>query len=183
MTIGNQMSNVNSYGCGTTAKCSCCVYKLICPRSPYCTIINNGNNNYETQLLALTQLIAQSFDNQNNLTTQSFENQNNIMKQSFNEQNDNNTQSLSNQSDLIKECCNKVIDSINNLSTQINELQDYIKKNCCKKNENDNSVISNDNIEPIKDIALYNAQENNDTVLVEKKNIFGKTKWVEEKRK
>jgi archaellum component FlaC len=158
----NYPVNNPSNACGTTSKCGGCVYKLICDRSPYCRIKNNSTN---LDLSPVTNELTQ-----------------------FESAMGKELKTISANMNTVGSNLNVLNNNINNIGTAISEintkLDEILSKLSSSKVELDDTVQSVDAEEVTEDeqgiVPFTNASD--DTVLVQKKNIFGKTKWVEEKK-
>lgn len=148
----------NSHSCGTVNKCSMCLYKLICERSPFCCIKDSGGNCDFTPIVnELSQLEIAMANEFSNINKNIIENTTNIDAK------------LDNLTDFAKGINNK----LNDIISKLNSL----------------SSVSSNEIQTVNAEILPETEQglvpfsNDDTVLVQKKNVFGKTKWVEEKKK
>lgn len=177
-----------SYQCGIASKCSVCMYKLICPKSPFCCISGSGCD-LTPVLSAISQL--------NSLVTSSFSTTNGDIA------------SLQTDISSIGATLNTMNESINSIGATVNEIlarlpatanasvfsvDPNVSSNTVLMSEMpiSNQNVSNDIEEPVtpmtaevvepNSLATY-VPKDNDTVLVQKKGLFGKTKWVEEKKK
>lgn len=151
----------NTYNCGTPNKCSMCMYKLICDRSPFCCIKNNGGSCDLTPIInELSQLETSMSNEFSNINT--------------------NINSIGATINTLNNSINSIGEAINTMSTKIDEILSKL---------NTTNTISG-NAVPTVDAEILSENEqglvpvsnNNETVLVQKKSVFGKTKWVEEKK-
>ena len=153
--------NIQNNGCGTISKCSGCMFKLICDKSPYCALKDNNNDSeiYQNIQEQLTNIMS-------GLSTVN----NNIMAVDTNDQKiDSAINSLQTSINLISENINK---SLSNINTQLEVLNEKLANNT-------NGVV---NVSPNgSDVVPYTDENQDATVLVEKKNMFGRSKWVEKK--
>ena len=164
-----------SYQCGTASRCSVCMYKLICPKSPFCCISGSGCD-LTPVLSAISQL--------NSLVTSSFSTTNGDIA------------SLQTDISSIGATLNTMNESINSIgaTASVFSVDPNVSSNTVLMSEMPISIqnVSNDIEEPVtpmtaevvepNSLATY-VPKDNDTVLVQKKGLFGKTKWVEEKKK
>lgn len=149
--------SVNSNcGCGSCS-CSLCKMRLVCADSPYCSIRTQNNKN-EQQIDTNTimnglNIIASALDKQGSMLSE-FNKKIELIEE-YIEKNQNNT-------DLI----------INSLNKE-------------KVYDNDNYYINEELESDIVESSMVPYSENleNNTILTEKKTIFGKTKWVPDKKK
>ena len=155
----NSFSQPNNLcNCGTPNKCYTCLYKLICERSPFCCIKNSSSCDLTPIVNELSQLETAMANQFSNINT-------NI--------------------NSIGSTLNTVNSSINSIGAAINEINSKLDE-VLSKLENTNSV----NSIPVANAETFSGEEQSlipvtnesDTVLVQKKSMFGKTKWVEEKR-
>ena len=202
----NQTNNVNSQngcGCGTVSKCCSCTFKLICDKSPYCCICKNSGSNCDlTPVLAalsegfaylnthLETNSAQSSDDfayvNNHISELSndFAYLNNHLDEVLNAQ----TESFSYVNTHITNSTNQLIDIINELSNNINAKLEIIQSQLNIITDKipdieDNGIVTNplvQNQSVQNAVATLNEVQPAD-MLVQKKGLFGKTKWVAEK--
>ena len=148
-------SNNNHCGCGSTPKCSMCLYKLICDKSPYCCINNSCNCDFTPIQNAINQLESEMSNGFSNLNT-------NI--------------------NSVGALLNVVNNSINSIGAATNEINSKVDEILTKLPSTNVESESAEKIEsqmlPVES-NIIPTSKGNDTVLVEKKNIFGKTKWFE----
>lgn len=173
----NKQVQMNDYSlCGTVSKCSSCNMKLICYKSPFCSIReNNSTNSFKYNEDIINQLYAISENTNGNI---------NNMNEYFNKIISVLSDLSGNIQDIIKntsqindilnniEQINKSISELNNKigSTGVYNINDYVSNN-----ENATTDVSNNKNE----VAVF---DNQAEVLVQKKGLFGKTKWVSEKK-
>lgn len=168
------------------------MYKLICPKSPFCCI-SGGGCDLTPVLSAISQL--------NSLITSNFSTTN------------GNISNLQTDISSIGATLNTMNQSINSIGSVVNEILARLPATAnasvlsVDPNEVSNSVsepalmsnvsVARQNIsentdetpvamsaEPVEPNSLSTyIPKSNDTVLVQKKGLFGKTKWVEEKKK
>lgn len=175
----NQMNSIDSCGCGTVNRCVGCSMKYVCAKSPYCCISNNGSSIDLAPMLNAISELSNTVSQQSQLLT------------------------------TIASMINKIDNEIKTINTNITELSTSITSNLSDlTNKIDTNQTSNDsklteilnklpssaNAEPVSllsgidsmndsGLVPYSANSDKETVLVEKKGMFGKTKWVEEKKK
>lgn len=189
------LNNINSLPqgsgycqCGTVPRCSICMYKLICPKSPFCCI-SGGNCDLSPVLSAISQLNSLITSNSSNINS-----------------------AISNlQTDIssIGATLNTMNDSINSIGSVVNEILSRLPATTdasamsINSADTNNAVLmsesavsnqksldnSNEQITPMtaefvepNSLATYSPKDS-ETVFVQKKGLFGKTKWVEEKKK
>ena len=178
MVINNGMAP-----CGTMSRCCCCNMRLICAKSPYC-VINSGSGSSDKKLDEIEALIQQLIQSQS------------VVVQSLA---DLETKTDANQTSLNTIATNLVTlqTSVDNLTTVFGEFAQDTKTKLDEiyaKVENiqpttsaakfstpidiDVSDVSEDDS---KSLAVLKPKEE-ETVLVEKKGLFGKSKWVEQKK-
>lgn len=186
LVLGNANTLTQSSGycqCGNIPRCSICMYKLICPKSPFCCISNSGCD-LTPVLSAISQLSSTMSSNFSGLNS-SIEN----LQTSIN--------SIGATLNTMNSSINSIGSVVNDINTKCDEI--LSKLPATVQNASVFSVDNNapqSNIEP-KDsdvtpveaelvnpnsLATYSASEP-ETVFVQKKGLFGKTKWVEEKKK
>lgn len=135
--------------CGTVAKCSGCIYRLICPISPYCSIKNvSQSSNFDA--VSMQKGIDSQFESLNS--------------------------GLVNMDFGIKD----IVNSINNINSRLEDIYSKLDKINTQEPVNYNYVEETQDGE---NNGLVPYSKENQTVLVEKKGLFGKSKWVEEKIK
>lgn len=157
----NPTMNIQNNGCGTISKCSGCMFKLICDKSPYCALKDNNNDSetYQNIQEQLTNIMS-------GLSTVN----NNIMAVDINDQ------KIANAIDLLQTSVNLISENVNKLLSNTNAQLEALNENLAN---NTNGII---NVSPSgSDVVPYTEENQDATVLVEKKNIFGKSKWVEKK--
>lgn len=155
----NNMQQANA--CGTTAKCMGCMYKLICPRSPFCCLGNGGSTDLTPVLQAISNLSSSISD--------AFAGQGAAINGL-----DSKLNSIGAALNILNENVNSIGALLNTVNATVNEINSKITT----------SATTVETIQPEEAEAQGIVPfEGNDTVLVEKKGIFGKSKWVEEKRK
>lgn len=178
MVINNGMAP-----CGTASRCCCCNMRLVCAKSPYC-VINSGSGSSDKRLEEIETLIQQLIQSQS------------VVVQSLA---DLETKTGANQTSLNTIATNLVTlqTSVDNLTTVFGEFAQDTKTKLDEiyaKVENiqpttsaakfstsidiDASDVSEDDS---KSLAVLKPKEE-ETVLVEKKGLFGKSKWVEQKK-
>ena len=162
----SQMNNIaqpaSNCGCGTINKCSMCVYKLICERSPFCCIKNGGSGTCDlTPVLNAINQLGEAINNKFTNT-------------------DANIASIGAALNTMNSSINSIGAAINESNAKLDEILSKLNTSATVTN-----AIDVSNIEDIKDgengIIPYSSEP--DSVLVQKKTMFGKTKWVEEKKK
>lgn len=166
MVLSPAINNIQNNGCGTINKCSVCNFKLICDKSPYCMI--NKINNVD---------LTQSFEPLKNQLDSVMSGLSTI---------NNNLMVIDSGNKNILLNISKINESLVSLGNNITELNDIISKSLKVINENsdeskdvaDDTTVENYDINN-SDVVPYANEP--DTVLVEKKSIFGKSKWVEKK--
>lgn len=166
MVLSPAINNIQNNGCGTINKCSVCNFKLICDKSPYCMI--NKINNVD---------LTQSFEPLKNQLDSVMSGLSTI---------NNNLMVIDSGNKNILLNISKINENLVSLGNNITELNDIISKSLKVINENsdeikdvtDDTTVENYDINN-SDVVPYTNEP--DTVLVEKKSIFGKSKWVEKK--
>ena len=159
---GSFGQNSNSFGCGTANKCSVCLYKLICDRSPFCCIKKETESCDFTPIINIISQLDNSISNELSNKNISIDNIN------------NNIELLNNRFD-------EIVSYINSMNSKMDDiLAKFEDSNIFYNNEN---IISNAEVLSENEKGIVPFENNNDPVLVQKKDIFGRTKWVEEKRK
>lgn len=174
--------------CGAIPRCSVCMYKLICPKSPFCCI-SGGNCDLTPVLSAISQL--------NSLVTSNFSTTN------------SNISNLQTDISSIGATLNTMNNSINSIGAVVNEILSRLPDTANASVLSVDPNVSNDTIlmsetpiseqntsgnieEPVTPVTAEFVEPNSlttytpkdsDTVLVQKKGLFGRTKWVEEKKK
>lgn len=149
----------NSCGNSSSAKCSTCNLKFFCSKSPHCSITHIDDN-----FDAISRFISGFYNQyQNDITTE---------KEVFSQ-----IQQLSNVQDIkISELKNDYDSKYVELSNKLDQILFSLNN---KSISNENVLLENEDVEIINKeaIALYDGGKK----YVEKKNLFGKTKWVEDK--
>lgn len=163
----NQINRAVPYECGTANKCMNCNMMYMCARSPYCCFRNNNMDMAQPDLTPLQNAVsglsgtvaqqAQDID---------------LLKSNIHE--------ISERINLLNASMSNLV---NTMGSEMNKLASKIDSIQSKESVQTNPVdetfdIKNEN----SSIVPYSKGNNEDTVLVEKKGIFGKTKWVEEKK-
>ena len=144
----------NSIGCNTS-KCYSCNFRFVCASSPYC-VIQNINANKDNNTQEVIKEISVILKSQMDAIALVFDKINSI-----------NTEVSS-----IEESISTLNKSINNAS---NVAEVGIQPETVSYSEVQSNSI------PENQIVPFNSEEQK--VMVEKKGLFGRTKWVEEKRK
>lgn len=169
--------------CGTMSRCCCCNMRLVCAKSPYC-VINSGSGSSDKKLEEIETLIQQLIQSQA-VVTQALAD-------------------LETKSDTAQASLNTITTSIatlqttsDNLTTAFGEFAQDTKTKLDEiyaKVENINSVSTQSLDAPIdvdssdvseddsKSLAVLKPKDEEETILVEKKGLFGKSKWVEQKK-
>ena len=178
MVINNGMAP-----CGTMSRCCCCNMRLICAKSPY-YVINSGNGSSDKKLEEIEALIQQLIQSQS-VAVQSLA--------------DLETKTDASQTSLNTITTNLVTlqTSVDNLTTVFGEFAQDSKTKLDEiyaKVENiQPATLTNEFDTPIdvdapdvleddsKSLAVLSPKEE-ETILVEKKGLFGKSKWVEQKK-
>lgn len=166
-------NNLQSNSCGSINKCSDCMYRLICPISPFCSIGNSSSGTSSTDTNSVLSAINEGFSGQSsNLQSlismiQTLSNRLNEMNSTINELN-------TKIDDINSKITSVQPSSISTMSLDSSDVDIYPPQEI-NSNSDSNYALDNQGIIP------YNPKEG--TVLVEKKGLFGKTKWVEEKIK
>lgn len=180
MVINNGMAP-----CGTMSRCCCCNMRLVCAKSPYC-VINSGSGSSNKKLEEIEALIQQLIQSQS------------VVVQSLAD--------LETKADTAQTSLNTITTNLATLQTSVDNLttifgefaQDTKTKldEIYAKVENIQLTAmssSNDFDTPIdvnssdtseddsKSLAVLKPKEE-ETILVEKKGLFGKSKWVEQKK-
>ena len=135
-----------------TSKCYSCNFRFVCASSPYCAIQNNSNS---TQITKDVQDFKKEVANVVN-------SQMNIITSIVEKLNTMNIGVSS-----IEESISELKKSIEDISSKI-EIQEQPQE------------VLNPN-EPVES-QIVPFQQKEEKVIVEKRGLFGKTKWVEEKR-
>lgn len=146
----------NSCGKNTSVKCATCNLKFICSKSPHCNFTHIDDN-----FDAISKFIS-GFYNQ-------YQNDMSIEKDVLVQiQQNSNLQEIK-LSEIKNDYDNKYIELNKKLDEIINKL---LQSNCDYNNDSVDIEVPNSN-----SLEVYN----NSKTYVEKKNLFGKTKWVEDK--
>ena len=166
--------------CGTMSRCCCCNMRLVCAKSPYCSIGGNSSDKKLDEIEALIQQLIQS----QAVVTQALadlETKADTAQTSLN--------NLTNNVATVQETCDMT-------RTVLGEFQQDTKQKLDEiyaKVENINSASTQGLDTPIdvdssdvseddsKSLAVLKPKEE-ETILVEKKGLFGKSKWVEQKQ-
>lgn len=169
--------------CGTMSRCCCCNMRLICAKSPYC-VINSGSGSSDKKLEEIENLIQQLIQSQAQAIAD-FETKATAAQASLNTitaniatlqtTSDNLTTTFSEFAQDTKTKLDEIYAKVENIpaasTTSINDLDTPI--------DVDSSDVSEDDS---KSLAVLKPKETEDTILVEKKGLFGKSKWVEQKK-
>jgi hypothetical protein len=152
----------NSRNCGSASKCGNCNLSLVCPKSPYCCIKNTGGGSSGDIKTLLSAISAE-----NKLLSEGF---------SVLEQN------LTNLISQIQDLKQTMIKNSTEINDQLNSVETKIDSLSFK----DSTVDADADIpavETVLDEGLvpYTSSDDveEDKVLVEKKGLFGRSKWVE----
>lgn len=191
----NQTNRVDS-NCGcNSGKCCNCAFSLICSKSPYCRLKDDNESSFDFQ--SVLDMIGSGFsylngrfDMVNKENSDGLLYMNNHIDSFF--QNFNNIQdAIIDLKDLQIKDFSYVNNRINEVNTLLSDKIDSAVSEINLKLDNILDKLSNLGTSNIVDmdsfdsngLVPYNTSSNDETVLVEKKGIFGKTKWVEEKKK
>lgn len=178
--ILNNNAIINSAGC-SNGRCNNCAFALICNKSPYCVL--NNLNNIQTDLSPVVQTVDEKLYA---VTSNMSELNNNIgtVNVSY-EQIVDSINNLNKVLENMKLLLNNKFESINTqLNNMLIDFENKINDTNSKIeaiNTNDSVLISNSVENTENAVTPYTNQANDATILVEKKNIFGKSKWVEKK--
>lgn len=156
----NPAVNIQNNGCGTISKCSGCMYKLICDKSPYCVLGNDKDTDKYKEIQEQLSNIMSGLSTINN----------NVMAL------DIHNQKILSAIDVLQNTINSVEEKTDKILKKIKDKKDDTEE-CLDNNIEEVSKLNVDS----SDIVPYTEQSQDATVLVEKKNIFGKSKWVEKK--
>lgn len=172
--------------CGTMSRCCCCNMRLICAKSPYC-IINGGSGSSDKKLEEIEALIQQLIQSQAVVTQAlaDLETKATAAQTSLNTittniatlqtTSDNLTTTFGEFAQDTKTKLDEIYAKVENIpvtrTTSINDLDTPI--------DVDSSDVSEDDS---KSLVVLKPKETEDTILVEKKGLFGKSKWVEQKK-
>lgn len=168
--------------CGTMSRCCCCNMRLICAKSPYC-VINSGSGSSDKKLEEIETLIQQLIQSQTQALAD-FETKAIAAQASLNTitaniatlqtTSDNLTTTFGEFAQDTKTKLDEIYAKVENIpatsTTSINDLDTQV--------DVDSSDVSEDDS---KSLAVLKPKED-DTILVEKKGLFGKSKWVEQKK-
>lgn len=168
MTINRHLDNS---GCNTS-KCISCNFRFVCATSPYCCVNNNASGmNNANQILAQ---FFQKIDEMEKLMAGFIGNQANIISTMSEE-----LKKIDTNMTVINEFISKLSSNVDELKDKINSSSTILQSQVSTPTVNslDNNSTNNE-IMPINNTS----NSKGDTVMVEKKGLFGKTKWVEEKR-
>lgn len=153
MTINNRnQSNISNCN---PSKCMSCNFRFVCGSSPYCSIKDNSDS---SQINA--QLI-QRIEELEKLVAGFVNNESNIIN------------AIMEEFKSIRANVDNINNSISKLS---NDLDEKLKEPVVQSLDNSTDNISDSNIIP------YSESNKKESVIVEKKGLFGRTKWVEEKK-
>lgn len=166
-------NNLQSNSCGSVNKCSACMYRLICPISPFCSINNSSGGTNSTNINSVLNVINEGFNAQST-NLQNLISMVQILSNSLNEMNNTINELNTKIDDINSKITSVQPSSISTISLDSSDVEIYPPQEINSNNDN-NYTLDNQGIIP------YNPKEG--TVLVEKKGLFGKTKWVEEKIK
>lgn len=147
------ITNSSNYGCNTS-KCVTCNFKFVCASSPYCVVHNTLNNS--TSDNAINAIIQ----NQSKIYSSEID-----MMQSLNSK----IEDISNILSSVVNSINKINEDLYNLNTEKENIEDKQELKDVEYKESENSQI----------VPFSVPQEK---VMVEKKGLFGRKKWVEEKK-
>lgn len=150
------ITNSSNYRCNTS-KCVTCNFKFVCASSPYCVIHNNTNNSIsESSINTIVQNQSKIYSSQVEMI-----------------------QGLNNNINEIYKSLSLCLDSINKISERLDNLEN-------------NQEISTEESTNVKDaqyteiensqIVPFSSELKEEKVMVEKKGLFGRKKWVEEKK-
>ena len=178
MVINNGMAP-----CGTMSRCCCCNMRLICAKSPYC-VINSGSGSSDKKLEEIETLIQQLIQSQS------------VAVQSLAD--------LETKTDASQTSLNTITTNLATLQTSVDNLTTVFGEFAQdSKTKLDEIYAKVENIQPAtptnefdtpidvdasdvlegdsKSLAVLSPKEE-ETILVEKKGLFGKSKWVEQKK-
>lgn len=147
------ITNSSNYGCNTS-KCVTCNFKFVCASSPYCVVHNISNNS--TSDNAINAIIQ----NQSKIYSSEMD-----MMQSLNGK----IEDISNILSSVVNSINKINEDLYNLNAKKENIEDKQEFKDVEYKESENSQI----------VPFSVPQEK---VMVEKKGLFGRKKWVEEKK-
>lgn len=175
----NQMNRAVPYECGTVNKCVNCNMMYMCPRSPYCRMGNNNNMDMAQPDLTPLQNTISGLSGMVAQQSQEID----FLKSNVNEINEK----INSLHMIMSNLSGSVLSGISALSSKMDGNQ---TKNEYKASEVPNGIVLNNSgvsqevqMQGASMVPYSQSNANEDTVLVEKKGMFGKTKWVEEKRK
>ena len=181
MIINNGMAP-----CDTVSRCCCCNMRLICAKSPYC-VIDDGSGSSDKKLEEIEALIQQLIQSQAVVTQAlaDLETKADTAQTSLN--------NLTNNVATVQETSNMTITVLGEFQQDTKTKLDEIYAKV--ENIQTASATSVDDLStPIdvnsfdvsgddsKSLAVLKPKEAEETILVEKKGLFGKPKWVEQKK-
>lgn len=169
----NQQIRAGSNECGTANKCVVCNMRFICAHSPYCCV-HDKKDSENVDLTPINEKLSDLSDKVQ-YQSQAFP----IIGNAIDGINAK-IESLNSGLEKLSELVQIIRDDIKTFNSESSDKLSDILNKVNEKSDNMYNVSEEINSE----LVPYNTESNNnDTVLVEKKNLFGKTKWVEEKKK
>ena len=179
--ILQQQNRMQQSGCGS-GQCANCTFGLICAKSPYCRI---GNLAVQKAEQIDTELLSKTVSD--SIQHVSAENQ----------QLNQNMVVLNNNIQLIHEVVNKVTQTLiermeqmnTDLKTEIDSLKEQVANFSSLESGNNGAVVIDANVDNsatnvtsgTNSAGVVPYSQTEETVLVEKKGLLGKSKWVEKK--
>lgn len=172
--------------CGTLSRCCCCNMRLVCAKSPYC-VIGGGSSSSDKKLEEIEALIQQLIQSQAVVTQAlaDLETKADAAQTSLNTitaniatlqtTSDNMTTVFGEFAQDTKTKLDEIYAKVENIQTTSTTSVDNLDTPI----DVDSSDVSGDGS---KSLAVLKPKDEEETILVEKKGLFGKSKWVEQKR-
>lgn len=149
--------------CGTSGnRCATCNYKFICSKSPYCTTAHI-NDNFDNLAKFISVFYKDYQTNSESQTAVNTQIQQGLSAQEI---------KISELKTKLEDCCSELNTKLDKILEKLSEKQNNMVNT---ENENDNPQVE---VLDKNELELYGPNAEH---YVEKKNIFGKTKWVKEK--
>lgn len=163
----------NTMNCNSNGRCSTCTMSLVCSKSPFCSL--NKTKEKDVVLEPIINAVGSGFSNINSKMND-FSNYFVALDTIVSKENSDIGQ--------LKTSVQMLIDNINILSTEISDINSKLSK-LLDSGATVNTISENipQDINESEGIVPYSNESKETPVLVEKKGLFGKSKWVEEKKK
>lgn len=180
MVLNPRSNNTSSQGCNS-GRCISCAMSLVCSKSPYCVLDGEQQN---IDFISILKGTPESIY-ENLLSMKSGLDNNTLAIASLLELDSNSYNSLATKIDLLGDQISLLSHSIQGVNDRFNAIDEKLDLILSKFTESEyipqNGELMNASGEE-SGIVPYSTLANDSPVLVEKKTLFGKSKWVEQKK-